>query len=59
MADGALAFARDPGFVCIVNLSGRSGPAAGGAELLISSGALSGDGRVPRDTAVWLRATTE
>ena len=52
--DGALAFARDPGFVCIVNLSGDPVAVPDGAELLISSGPLTDDGRVPFDTSVWL-----
>ena len=52
--EGALAFARDPGFVCIVNLSGDPVALPAGAELLISSGPFTGDGRLPRDTAVWL-----
>ncbi|HUA72588.1 MAG TPA: glycoside hydrolase family 13 protein [Solirubrobacteraceae bacterium] len=52
--DGALAFARDPGFACIVNLSGEPVAVPEGAGLLISSGPLTEDGRVPADTAVWL-----
>ena len=52
--DGALAFSRDPGFVCLVNLSGEPVPMPAGALLLIASGALTDDGRVPRDTTVWL-----
>ncbi len=52
--DGALAFARDPGFVCIVNLSSDPVAVPDGAELLISSGPLTDDGRVPFDTSVWL-----
>jgi alpha-glucosidase len=51
---GALAFARDPGFVCVVNLSGAPVTFPDGAEPLISSGPLTDDGRLPRDTAVWL-----
>src|ERR1700729_1155284 len=51
---GALAFARDPGFVCIVNLSGDPVAVPDGAELLISSGPLTDDGRLPFDTSVWL-----
>ena len=51
---GALAFTRDPGFVCIVNLSGDPVAVPHGAELLISSGPLTDDGRVPFDTSVWL-----
>jgi alpha-glucosidase len=52
--DGALAFGRDPGFVCIVNLSGDPVPVPDGTEILISSGPLTDDGRVPFDTSVWL-----
>ena len=51
---GALAFERDPGFVCIVNLSGDAVTLPDGAELLISSGPLTDDGRLPRDTSAWL-----
>jgi alpha-glucosidase len=54
---GALAFARDPGFTCIVNLSAAEPVALpGGAKVLISSGPLAGEDRVPGDTAVWLAA---
>lgn len=52
--DGALAFARDPGLVCIVNMSADPVALPDGAELLISSGPLTDDGRLPRDTSVWL-----
>ena len=52
--EGALAFGRDPGFMCIVNLSGDPVALPDGAELLISSGPLTDDGRVPFDTSVWL-----
>ena len=51
--DGALAFARDPGFACIVNFSADPVAPPGGAALLLSSGPLTDDGRVPEDTAVW------
>jgi alpha-glucosidase len=51
--EGALAFTRDPGFICIVNLTGDPVPAPPGAELLLGSGELTGDGAVPRDTAAW------
>jgi alpha-glucosidase len=54
MPDGALAFARDPGFACIVNFSGDPVALPDGADLLLSSGPLSDDGRVPEDTAVWV-----
>jgi len=52
--DGTLAFARDPGFACIVNFSGEPVAVPEGAGLLISSGPLTEDRRVPADTAVWL-----
>jgi alpha-glucosidase len=51
--DGALAFARDPGFVCVVNMSADAVAAPPGAELVLSSGELTGDGAVPADTAAW------
>jgi alpha-glucosidase len=51
--DGALAFARDRGLVCIVNVSGDPVSPPEGAELLLASGDLTDDGRVPRDTAAW------
>lgn len=52
---GALSLARDPGFACIVNLSAPDPVALPrGAEVLISSGPLSGHDRVPAGTAVWV-----
>jgi alpha-glucosidase len=50
---GVLAFDRDPGFTCVVNLS--DGPVAlpHGARVLLSSVQLV-DGRLPVDAAVWL-----
>ncbi|HET7051388.1 MAG TPA: glycoside hydrolase family 13 protein [Solirubrobacteraceae bacterium] len=50
---GALAFARDPGFVCLVNMDADPAPAPHGAELLLSSGELESDAAVPADTAAW------
>ena len=52
---GALAFARAPGFVCIVNMSAGPIPLPPDAQrLLIASGLLTDDRRIPDDTAVWL-----
>jgi alpha-glucosidase len=51
--EGALAFARDPGFACVVNVSADPLPTPEGTELLLGSGPLTVDGRVPRDTAAW------
>ena len=51
--EGALAFARDPGFVCVVNVSGDPVPPPAGVRLLLSSATLTAEGRVPADTAAW------
>jgi alpha-glucosidase len=50
---GVLAFAREPGFACLVNLTDQPVSPPGGA-LLLTSGQLTDDGRVPPDTAVWI-----
>jgi alpha-glucosidase len=52
-----LAFARDPGFVCVVNLSAAPVPLPEHAEVLLTSGPLDTD-LLPADTAAWLRTTT-
>ncbi|OLF07990.1 alpha-glucosidase [Actinophytocola xinjiangensis] len=51
---GVLGFARGDGFVCVVNLSGEAVELPGYSEVLVCSGELVG-GRLPADTAVWLR----
>jgi alpha-glucosidase len=51
---GALAFAREPGFACIVNVSADPVQPPAGAGILLASGPLVRDGRVPSDTAIWL-----
>jgi alpha-glucosidase len=53
--EGALAFARDPGFACVINVSAGAVPLPDGAEVLLASGPLAADGAVGPDTAVWLR----
>ena len=52
--EGVLAFARDPGFVCLANLSGAPVELPSHQEILLSSGPLD-DGKLPVDQAVWLR----
>ncbi len=54
---GVLRFQRDPGFVCLVNISPEPVPLPDGAVLL-ASGPLD-EGAVPRDTAVWLSVPTD
>lgn len=52
--EGILAFARDPGFACVVNVSGPPMPLPEGAELILASGPLTADHEVGPDTAAWL-----
>ena len=59
-AEGVLAFRRGDGFLCVVNLSGRSVPLAdhaGHDRVLLSSGPV-GDGVLAPDTCVWLGVGT-
>jgi alpha-glucosidase len=53
-ADGVLAFARDSGLVCVVNLSPDPVRLPPHESVLLASGPLDGD-LLPTDTAVWLR----
>jgi alpha-glucosidase len=53
-ADGVLAFARDPRFVCVANLSTVTVDLPDHEEVWLSSGPLDGD-RLPADTTAWLR----
>ncbi|GAQ53291.1 glycoside hydrolase family 13 protein [Streptomyces acidiscabies] len=50
---GVLAFRREPGFVCVVNLSGEPHELPEHAEILLTSGPIEGDALAP-DQAVWL-----
>jgi alpha-glucosidase len=50
---GVLAFARPPGFICVVNLSGNAVPLPEHDTVLLTSGALDG-GLLPPETAAWL-----
>ncbi|HET8979755.1 MAG TPA: glycoside hydrolase family 13 protein [Solirubrobacteraceae bacterium] len=52
--EGVLAFGRDPGFVCIVNISAATVAPPPGAQLILASAPLSVDGGLPPDTAAWL-----
>lgn len=49
-----LAFAREPGFVCLVNLSAAPSPLPAGTRVLLASGPLTGHQEIPVDTAAWL-----
>ncbi len=52
--DGTLAFAREPGFVCVVNLSEEPAALPCETEPLLHSWPLTAECHVPVDTAVWL-----
>ncbi|QGK70059.1 DUF3459 domain-containing protein [Allosaccharopolyspora coralli] len=53
--DGVLAFAREPGFVCVVNLSAEPYALPEHSEILHQSGPLD-RAALPPETAVWLAA---
>jgi len=52
--EGTLVFARGPGLVCQVNLGEAPLSLPPGARLLLASGPLDAQGRLPTDTAAWL-----
>jgi alpha-glucosidase len=52
--ENVLAFARGPGFACLVNLSAVPVPLPSTVDILVASGPLP-DRRLPTDTAVWIR----
>ncbi|MDV9168670.1 glycoside hydrolase family 13 protein [Streptomyces sp. W16] len=54
--DGVLAFARADGATCVVNLSDTPADLPAHTELLLTSGPLDDQGRLPQDTAAWLHA---
>ncbi|NMM17284.1 MAG: glycoside hydrolase family 13 protein [Cellulomonas sp.] len=54
--DAVLAFARGPRFACVVNLGNEPIELPAHDHCLLASGPLD-DGRLPRDTAAWLRLT--
>ena len=55
--EAALVFTRGSGFVCMVNVSAEPLALPAGAKLLLNSGTLDAQGRVPADTAVWLHTS--
>jgi alpha-glucosidase len=52
---GVVAFGRGDGFMCVLNLSDSSIELPGHAALLLASDPLE-NGRLPSDSAVWLRS---
>ena len=53
--EGALVFTRGSGFVCMVNVSAEPLALPAASKVLLNSGVLDAQGRVPADTAVWLQ----
>jgi alpha-glucosidase len=54
-APGVLAFTCTDRLVCVVNLTGEAVELPGHTEVLLTSGPLADGGRLPQDTAAWLR----
>ncbi|MEY2754675.1 MAG: alpha-glucosidase [Actinomycetota bacterium] len=52
---GVLAFVRDGALACVVNMTGIEPCAVPAGEVVQCSGTLTSDGRLPIDTAVWIR----
>ncbi|MBR7826206.1 glycoside hydrolase family 13 protein [Actinospica sp. MGRD01-02] len=50
-----LAYRRGDDFACVVNFGPHDAPLPEYEEVLLGSGPLAQDGRLPSDTAVWLR----
>ena len=53
--EGVLAFTRAEGAICVVNLADTPADLPAHARLLLTSGPLDDQGRLPRDTAAWLQ----
>ncbi|SDN67236.1 glycoside hydrolase family 13 protein [Actinacidiphila guanduensis] len=53
-APEVLAFRRGGHFACVVNLGAEPAELPPHTEILLTSGPLAEDGRLPQDTAVWL-----
>jgi alpha-glucosidase len=50
-----LAYRRGEDFACVVNFGPQDAVLPEHQEILLASGPLTEDGRLPADTAAWLR----
>ncbi|MGW6744599.1 glycoside hydrolase family 13 protein [Streptomyces sp. NPDC055025] len=55
-APGVLAFTRTDGLICVVNFGEEAAELPAHTGVLLLSGPLDGNGRLPQDTAAWLQA---
>ncbi|MFI5751599.1 glycoside hydrolase family 13 protein [Streptomyces sp. NPDC051644] len=54
-APGVLAFTRPGGLICVANPGAEPVELPGHTDILLTSGPLDAEGRLPQDTAAWLR----
>lgn len=54
LGEDVVAFDREPGLTCVVNMGVEPVALPAGADVLLASGPLPVDGTLPSDTAVWL-----
>jgi alpha-glucosidase len=54
LPEGVLGFARDPGFACVVNVTGTHVALPEGYDILLTSDDLDAEGRLPAATSAWL-----
>ncbi|MEV0036170.1 glycoside hydrolase family 13 protein [Streptomyces sp. NPDC050804] len=54
-APGVLAFTRTDGLICVVNFGDEAAELPAHTGVLLLSGPLDGNGRLPQDTAAWLQ----
>ncbi len=54
-SEGVLAFHREPGFTCVVNLAAEAYQLPENTAILLASGPVA-DGRLEPEQAVWLKA---
>ena len=56
LPEGVLGFTRDPGFACVVNVTGAHVAMPEGYDILLTSDDLDAEGRLPAATSAWLTA---
>ena len=52
--ENVLAFERGAGFLCAVNFGPRPSDQPVAGRVVLASGPLTAEGRIPADTAVWI-----